>query len=70
MTYDDVHIHFTREEWSLLDASQKRLYKDVMLDTYRNFIAIGKTEFSFVFKNKGWGGAAVSLLLMLLYNLE
>ncbi|XP_040592015.1 zinc finger protein 431 isoform X5 [Mesocricetus auratus] len=41
LTYDDVHISFTQEEWHLLDASQKRLYKDVMLETYRNLTAIG-----------------------------
>jgi KRAB domain-containing zinc finger protein len=47
LTFDDVHVHFTQEEWSLLDPSQKRLYKDVMLETYRNFIAIGKSSSSF-----------------------
>ena len=43
MTYDDVHVNFTGEEWNLLDPSQKSLYKDVMLETYRNLAAIGKT---------------------------
>ena len=43
MTYDDVHVNFTGEEWNLLDPSQKTLYKDVMLETYRNLNAIGKT---------------------------
>ncbi|XP_026633512.1 zinc finger protein 120-like, partial [Microtus ochrogaster] len=39
--YDDVHVNFTWEEWTLLDPSQKSLYKDVMLETYRNLTTIG-----------------------------
>ncbi|XP_063141293.1 zinc finger protein 120-like [Rattus norvegicus] len=41
VTYEDVHVNFTKEEWVLLDPSQKSLYKDVMLETYGNLTAIG-----------------------------
>jgi KRAB domain-containing zinc finger protein len=43
VTFDDVHVDFTSEEWALLDPSQKSLYKDVMLETYWNLTAIGIT---------------------------
>eukprot|EP00072_Mus_musculus_P069025 XP_017170788.1 PREDICTED: zinc finger protein 776-like isoform X2 [Mus musculus] len=43
VTYDDVHVNFTGEEWNLLDPSQKSLYKDVMLETYWNLTVIGYT---------------------------
>ncbi|GAB1303439.1 hypothetical protein APTSU1_001869100 [Apodemus speciosus] len=41
VTYDDVHVNFTGEQWDMLDPSQKSLYKDVMLETYMNLRAIG-----------------------------
>lgn len=46
VVHDDVHIKFTEEEWALLAPSQKSLYKDVILDTYRNVTAI---VFLFIF---------------------
>nr|XP_042119190.1 zinc finger protein 560-like isoform X2 [Peromyscus maniculatus bairdii] len=44
VTYNDVHINFTQEEWALLDPSQKNLYKHVMGETYRNLTVIGTTR--------------------------
>ncbi|XP_052599741.1 zinc finger protein 844-like, partial [Peromyscus californicus insignis] len=41
VTYNDVHIDITQEEWALMDPSQKNLYKEVMVETYMNLIAIG-----------------------------
>ena len=48
MTFDDVHVKFTEEEWNLLNPSQKSLYKNVMLETYLNLKAIGKTVIFFL----------------------
>lgn len=39
VTYEDMHVNFTQEDWGFLDPSQKKLYKDVMLETYRNIYA-------------------------------
>lgn len=63
VTYDDVRVNFTLEEWALLDPSEKSLYRDVMLETYRNLTAIGKSiNFLSLFKMKG------QLLLMLFFD--
>ena len=44
VSFQDVAVTFTVEEWALLDPSQKKLHKDVMEETFRNLAAIGKTQ--------------------------
>ena len=51
MSFEDVAVHFTQDEWALLDSSQKSLYRDVMLETCRNLAAIGKALLSFPWLN-------------------
>jgi hypothetical protein len=37
-----VTVNFTLEDWAVQDPSQKKLYKDVMLETFRILAAVGK----------------------------
>ncbi|EHB15401.1 Zinc finger protein 791, partial [Heterocephalus glaber] len=41
VTFEDVTVTFTMEEWALLNPSQKKLYRDVMQETFRNMATVG-----------------------------
>uniref|UniRef100_A0A8C2M8A0 Zinc finger protein 101 n=1 Tax=Cricetulus griseus TaxID=10029 RepID=A0A8C2M8A0_CRIGR len=44
VTFEDVAVNFTSGEWTLLDSNQKKLYRDVMKETFMNLLSIEKTQ--------------------------
>lgn len=43
LSFEDISLDFTWDEWQDLDAAQRTLYRDVMLENYSSLMFLGES---------------------------
>lgn len=54
MSFEDVAVDFTQQEWHRLDSTQRNMHKDVMLETYSHLASVGEDECVWVTPGSIW----------------